>query len=461
MGLIKVLFWFDVEDFINPESEDALLGLLDLLDERGITGIFKLVGEKIRVLDRNGRSDILDKLKRHEVGYHTDWHSVHPVVTEYLEPLGFREGAEQFVIREGGGFDDLKRITGEPVRCYGQPGQAWAPQVFPALRRWGVSAYLDGHDQVTMNGLPFWYGGLLHLASLEGLMGMPLIEGALPKAMETFDKLCEQQKDKDVGFISIFYHPTEFVFEEYWDAVNFSKGNNPPPEQWVKPRFRPEGHMRMYLDLVAQLVDYTLTKPNVSYASTEEIIALEKTTDRPLSASEIVAIASQIGTELRYWGDGSINLSAGELFGVFRQIALGSKEATPELIYGPERDYDEGPAARAVRVCDILAAIAKPLPTVCDYPQLPDFFEAGGTKLGPAAMTCTLAAIIRDGLGPEDSIIPLHGRLQSVEHSGVVGEWSTYWCIFPEDLQVPNIVEQSRLQTWTIKPAIFSRISGG
>jgi hypothetical protein len=455
MGLIKVLFWFDVEDFINPESEEALLGLLDLLDERGITGIFKLVGEKIRVLDRNGRADIIAKLKRHEIGYHTDWHSVHPVVTEYLEPFGFREGAEEFANREGGGFDDLKRITGRPVRCYGQPGQAWAPQAFPALRRWGVSAYLDGHDQVTMDGRPFWYGGLLHLASLEGLMVMPLAEGALPKAMETFDRLCEKQRDEEIGFISIFYHPTEFVFEEFWDAVNFSGGSNPPPEQWVKPRSRPEGHMRMYLDRVAQLVDYTLTKPNVSYATTEDIIGLERTASRPLSAREVATIADRMGSELRYWRNGDLNLSAGELFSVFRQIALGSQEAVPELIYGPERDYEEVPSKAAVRVGDIVAAIASPLPDVCGYPQLPDCFEAGGTKLSPASMTCTLAAIIRDGLGPDDLVMPLHGRLQSVEHAANDGEWARYWCIFPYDLQVPNIVAQSRLQTWTIKPAIF------
>ena len=161
MADIKVLFWFDVEDYINPESEEALLGLLELLDKRGITGIFKLVGEKARVLARHGRSDILDRLERHEIGYHTDWHSVHPVVTEYLEPLGFREGAEAFERIEGGGFRDVQRITGRAAGCYGQPGLAWAPQPYAALNRWGVRAYLDSHDQIALEGRPFWYGGLL------------------------------------------------------------------------------------------------------------------------------------------------------------------------------------------------------------------------------------------------------------------------------------------------------------
>lgn len=454
MGQIKVLFWFDVEDFINPESEEALLGLLDLFESRGIVGIFKLVGEKARMLERNGRSDILEKLKRHEIGYHTDWHSVHPVVTEYLEPLGFREGADEFAVREGGGFEDVARITGNPVLCYGQPGQAWAPQPFAALKRWGVQAYLDGHNQVEMDGRAFWYGGLLHLASLRGLMSLPLSEGALEEAKAEFDRLCALQQDEAVGFISIFYHPTEFVFEEFWDAVNFSAGRNPPPEQWVKPRFRPDGHMRMYLDRVGEFIDYTLTKPNVSYASTADIIGLERSVSRALTEEEVATIAKRTESELCYWSKGDVNLSASELFWVLRQHVLGL-EPKPELVYGPENEWLGDEAPGAVRIGDVLLALRDPMPEVVGFKQLPDWFRVGETRLDPVTMTCTLAAIIREGLGENEVIVPVRGRLASASHSANEGEWARYWCIFPEGLKVSNIVAMSRLQTWTIKPAIF------
>ena len=65
MSEIKVIFWFDVEDYITPESEDALLGLIDLLDEKNIRGTFKLVGEKARQLKKHNRTDILSKLSKH------------------------------------------------------------------------------------------------------------------------------------------------------------------------------------------------------------------------------------------------------------------------------------------------------------------------------------------------------------------------------------------------------------
>src|SRR5690606_6858230 len=126
-----------------------------------------------------------------------------------------------------------------PVRCYGQPGLAWAPQAHPVLRRWNVPAYLDTHPQITMKGRPFWYGGLLHFTSLTGIMGLPLEEDGLERAKREFDRLCEAQQEEEAGFVSLFYHPTEFVFERFWDAVNFAKGSNPPRDKWKKPPFRP------------------------------------------------------------------------------------------------------------------------------------------------------------------------------------------------------------------------------
>ncbi|HHV81810.1 TPA: hypothetical protein GXX44_09045, partial [bacterium] len=57
---IKILLWYDVEDYITTESEDALLELIKMMDLRDIRGTFKLVGEKVRRLKEHGRTDILE-----------------------------------------------------------------------------------------------------------------------------------------------------------------------------------------------------------------------------------------------------------------------------------------------------------------------------------------------------------------------------------------------------------------
>jgi len=41
---VYACFWFDVEDYITPESDDALLALLRTFGERQARGTWKLVG---------------------------------------------------------------------------------------------------------------------------------------------------------------------------------------------------------------------------------------------------------------------------------------------------------------------------------------------------------------------------------------------------------------------------------
>lgn len=46
-----VALWFDTEDFILPDSDDAALKIADWLTEEKIRSTFKVVGEKARVLE--------------------------------------------------------------------------------------------------------------------------------------------------------------------------------------------------------------------------------------------------------------------------------------------------------------------------------------------------------------------------------------------------------------------------
>src|SRR5881409_4048907 len=137
-GKVYVILWFDTEDYILPASDDAALHVADWLSREGIRATFKVVGEKARTLERRGRQDVIDALKKHEIGFHANWHSTQPSPAMYLSTLGWDEGIAEFERREGPGIDDLKRVFGQSPSCYGQPGSSWGPQSFGALRKWGV-----------------------------------------------------------------------------------------------------------------------------------------------------------------------------------------------------------------------------------------------------------------------------------------------------------------------------------
>jgi len=160
---VYVVLWFDTEDYILPASDDAAKRIATFLLDHGIRATFKVVGEKARVLEARNRSDVILALSQHEIGYHSNTHSQQPTIAEYESPLGWDEGIEEFDRRERGGFDDIHRIFGYAPTCYGQPGVSWAPQVYPALKKWGASVYLDDGQHVQLDGKPFWYGGLLNI----------------------------------------------------------------------------------------------------------------------------------------------------------------------------------------------------------------------------------------------------------------------------------------------------------
>jgi peptidoglycan/xylan/chitin deacetylase (PgdA/CDA1 family) len=161
-----VILWFDTEDYILPQSDDAAKRVAAFLTEQGIRATFKVVGEKARALERRGRRDVIGALAQHEIGYRSDTHSQHPTVAEYEAGLDWQDGIEEFDRRERRGYDDVRRIFGQAPSCYGQPGASWAPQSYPALREWGVRVYLDDGRQVGLNVEPFWYGVLLNLFNL-------------------------------------------------------------------------------------------------------------------------------------------------------------------------------------------------------------------------------------------------------------------------------------------------------
>ncbi len=164
---VNVILWFDTEDYLLPADDDATKRLAEMLNQRGIRATFKLVGEKARVLEQRRRRDVISALKKHDIGYHANLHSVHPAPSEYLADAGLLDGMAEFERREGGGAADVRRILGvKTLSCYGQPGSSWGSQTIAALKAIGVAprgvpCYVDEGTHIGLDEKPFWYAGAL------------------------------------------------------------------------------------------------------------------------------------------------------------------------------------------------------------------------------------------------------------------------------------------------------------
>src|SRR5215204_5647202 len=116
---IDVILWFDTEDYLLPADDDASKRLAEMLTARRVRATFKVVGEKARVLEKRGRTDVIEALKKHDIGYHSNYHSVHPTPSEYLADCGLLDGMQEFIRREGGGAADVRRVFGvDTLSCY-------------------------------------------------------------------------------------------------------------------------------------------------------------------------------------------------------------------------------------------------------------------------------------------------------------------------------------------------------
>src|SRR3982751_125429 len=174
---VYVTLWFDTEDYILTEDDDAAKRLAEMLTRNGVRATFKVVGEKARVLERRGRTDVIAALRRHDIGYHSNTHSQQPTIAVYLQNAGWDEGRAAVTRRGQRGGADVKRIFGTTPVAYGQPGSAWAPQVYPALRDMGIRVYLDEADHVGIDDQPFYYGGMLNIFKMRSNLVRMLLTG--------------------------------------------------------------------------------------------------------------------------------------------------------------------------------------------------------------------------------------------------------------------------------------------
>lgn len=441
----KIMLWFDVEDYVTPETDDTLLRLLQMLDESGVKCTLKLCTRKYRLLKERGRVDILRLLGNHELAFHTTDHSIHPLPTEYLDYMGFRAGAEAFDRREYAGFEELKNASGQNLTSYGHPGVAWAAQVFPALRKWGVPTYLDVHDILRVDGQPFWYGGVLCYTALNNLAHLVKdgSQDSMIRAFDAMDTACT-----DTVFLSIYDHPHELCTTQFWDEVNFSGGRNPG---YLKPSpLRPEGEEAGLIDQYRAFIRYTAAQPDVEYVTALESLRYEHQRTRPITPQDLREAVAPLRGEANYAQIGGAYCAPSELLNLMARCLTG-RMLTPELLYGPERE-EKSVITGPIQVKALAEAVFHDTERVLGFKQLPSLYRVGDNFISPVDAFAILAQALAEG-GEEAQWRP--GRLAAADHVNCNSQFGGGWALWDPKFKAEGTFEQTRLQCWTLKPAIF------
>jgi hypothetical protein len=465
---VYVVLWFDTEDYLLPASDDAALKVADYLTREGIRATFKVVGEKARTLERRKRTDVIAALKKHEIGFHSNYHSVQPTPALYLSDLGWDDGVAEFDRREGPGRADVERIFGVAPSCYGQPGSSWGPQSYGAMRKWGMPVYLDAGEHVNLDGKPCYYGGILNLYKLTHQLRADLKDPkTLEKSQEQFAAARKVLLAEGGGVVSILYHPCEFVHKEFWDGVNFRKGANPPRAEWKAPPAKTPEETKIAYEIFEKYVGFIKRFPDVKFITASEAAKLyrDRARGRFFTPAEIGKIAAAVGDDVSFQKHGDYSLSASEVFALLNEyLAVRAAGREPESLPCPATP--NGPATA-------VPALAEPVTTdwsqltrssvdVADFlrkqKRVPTSVWLGSSRVPPEAYLRTLAKVVVDlidGKEPPKTVEVKAPRFTAARYVSDDDPKLWGWVIFPPGTRAPLMMELAKRQAWTLKPALL------
>ena len=469
MPTVFVYLWFDIEDYVTKEADDPALIFIEIAKRNHVPVTCKLVAEEVRALSERGRKDVIAAISSCDVGYHSDTHSQHPTVWEYLRELDMVSGAREFRTREDKGLQLMRQVFNRVPSCYGHPGVMWAPQTYPALRDMGILTYLDETRIMTLHDQPYWYCGVLNLNgagknclyfdySFEKPDGILDVESK-------FKRIYERLSKANGGAVSICLHPHTAVNKIVWDVVNFANGMNRVKDEYERPPVQTRAVTKRAYEQFEQFVQYISRFKNVRWITATDAARIYEQSNRALNVhTELTLIAKHFLASSSYMQIGGNFFSPAEAF--FTVTAALSRYASDGLLpdrievkepFGPVDSF-RSKGKKRFETKELLTAANATSTRLKDQSYIPSSIRIGDSaELSPhdfLSTECRLLTSILRGRVPrrialKRGIRPQLDRLSKAEFIR-----NCRWVVLPHGFRAPKIFEQACLQAWTLKPAV-------
>ena len=120
---------------------------------------------------------------------------------------------------------------------------------------------------------------------------------------------------------------------QFWDAVNFSRGANPPRDQWKVPGTRPAAETEQAFQDFEQYVRFMKALPGVRFVTASELMKIydDKALTRSFRRDDILALARAVQKEITFQRFDGYALSSADTFGLLTSamVALGERNQLP------------------------------------------------------------------------------------------------------------------------------------
>jgi hypothetical protein len=264
---MKIMIALDTEDFLSDTAPDAQLFWAEELHKRGIRATFQMVGEMTRKLQRTKRFDVINAIKKHEIGYHSNYHSVHPTHPEAIEGKNLNDSLQWILNREESGIKITREVFGVNPSSYTTPGTSWTPATLIANYIHGIKvSFISPYPSKYR---PYWYCGQLILdycMNFEKCFGPDLDVDNFYLHLKKFIKKLEPID----GLLILYTHPGRIYTSQHWDVV-YARGANPAIEKASKPPFWPTGYAEKNKDRIKSILDTLINDKELEFTDVASV----------------------------------------------------------------------------------------------------------------------------------------------------------------------------------------------
>ena len=289
----------DVEDLIDPDSDDIAKLCADILVEEGVQATLCIVGEKARLLEKRLRRDVITTLLQHDIGFHTDFHSVHPTIAEFLKDKSWEEGIVEAIKHEAPGVEAIERVFGVLPSCWGGPGNTWGPQICEAMRQLGVPSFVYGFTSVPEEQVHRFEGIIAYPEGHYFSDSVFHLDSSVERHLERVTSGLQSESNSGIFWSQIFIgHPTRIQHTCFWDEI-FANGVNPDVIDWKPAEKKRPLELEQTLENFRKIVRAIRNLPNIKLRTIREMNAiLSPLPSFPLNSSEQEEVWEPIKSKL-------------------------------------------------------------------------------------------------------------------------------------------------------------------
>ena len=280
------------------------------------------------------------------------------------------------------------------------------------------------------------------------------LNNRIPKAIE------------NVEVVSFFAnHPSKVRSIQFWD-FNYYKGANPGPDEWETPELRPLESMKIARKNFRRLIQFLKNRDDIELTTYGDLMKRFSYQKEEINKEELKNIALRIVEEKAividdYYSPAEVFTALSSALSHYLENGQLPEKVGIERPFGPTEMPSQNPEVEKITKVQALELARLAYDYVKINNRLPHALSVNDKEIGAGSLLALFSEMyiaINTGEIP-DSIQVLSFAVYPAENEETIikkVQDCKGWPVHREDLDMSHLVEMTKMQLWTLKPA-FAR----